>query len=94
MSPGRNVQYWAAGDDGPLNGTPILPTSHKGEDDGGQDVCEACIKCPHDARASRKLLLAVITRSGSVDLAGEGVERSLERRGIFAALLQLASAAM
>ena len=61
-----------------LNGTPILPARHESEHDRDQNIREASIKRPHDASASRELLLFVIARGGSVDLASKSVERPLE----------------
>jgi hypothetical protein len=86
-----DVQDGPSSHDTSLNGTPVLPARHKGEDDRDQDIREAGIQRPHDASASRELLLFVIARGGSVDLAGESVERPLERGGIFATLTQSAS---
>lgn len=89
-----DLQDGAASDDGPLSRTPILPTSDKGEDHGDENIGKACVKRPHDTRTPRQLFLAVISRSCSVDLASKGVECSLKGRGILAALLQLANAAL
>ena len=74
-----------------LNGTPILPARYESEHDRDQNIREAGIQRPHDASASRELLLFVIARSGPVDLASKSVERPLERGGIFATLSQSAS---
>lgn len=85
-----DIQYWPASHHASLNGTPILPTGHESEHHSNQNIREAGIKRPHDACASRELLLLVIARGSSVDLAGESVERPLERGSIFATLSQSA----
>jgi hypothetical protein len=82
----QDVQDWASSDKSSLKRTPILPARHEREHDRSQDVCETGIERPHDASASRKLLLAVISGSSSVDLSGESVERSLKGGGILTTL--------
>jgi hypothetical protein len=85
-----DIQYWPSCDNTALDRAPVLPSRHEGENHRSQNVGETGIQRPHDACASRELLLFVIARGGSVDLAGESVERPLERGGVFATLSQSA----
>ena len=66
-----NAQYGSSSDDGPLNGSPVLPSGDEGENYGGEDVSKGAPQRPKHLRSSGTAPKRIILRARGRYFLGE-----------------------